>query len=86
MNSEIIGRLRDRRKNIEITLDHLRDQQNEVEQNTEWRDLRAQRRRTELLAELLGWYNSKLRRVDAAINRFVLRKGESAPRGRFSRS
>jgi hypothetical protein len=74
MNLEVIDRLESRRKHVALTLQHLRDQQNEIEKNTEWKDLSAQRRRSELLAELLGWYDGKLRRIDAAITRASGRK------------
>jgi orotate phosphoribosyltransferase-like protein len=64
MHVNAIARLQRRRRNVLMTLEHLQHQQNEVDANTEWKDLCAQRRRTELLAELLGWYKSKLRRID----------------------
>jgi len=74
VNLEVISRLENHRKNIARTLEHLREQQIEVDRNTEWRDLCAQRRRIELLAELLGWYKGKLRRIDNVLNRVNVRQ------------
>lgn len=67
VNAEVIARLESRRRNVATTLAHLREQQMEVERNTEWKDLCTQRRRNELLAELLGWYDGKLRRIDQVL-------------------
>jgi hypothetical protein len=80
MNLDAIGRLKSHRKHITITLEHLRAQQEEIDRNTEWRDLRAQRRRSELLAELLGWYSGKLKRIDAVLDRVSVQKKTLAPR------
>ena len=74
LKSRIISRLENKRRNVEITLEHLQEQQSEVDKNTEWSDLRAQRRRSELLAELHGWYGGKLSRIDQALHRIVLRR------------
>jgi hypothetical protein len=81
VNREVIFRLESKRKHVEITLAHLREQQIEVDSNTQWKDLLARRRRCVLLAELLGWYNSKLRRVDQVLSRAVARRrtGRVAP-------
>jgi hypothetical protein len=81
VNLEVIFRLESKRKHVEITLTHLREQQMEVDSNTQWQDLLAPRRRSELLAELLDWYNSKLRRVDQVLSRAIARRrtGRVAP-------
>ena len=80
MNARAIPRLEDRRITLLRTLDHIRAQQQEAESNIEWKDLRAQRRRSELLAELMGWYRKRLERVDEALARVAsikdLRRGE----------
>ena len=73
MKSRIITRLENQKRNVEITLEHLREQRSEVDKNTEWSDLRAQRRRVELLAELHDWYGVKLSQIDQALGRIVLR-------------
>ena len=74
LNNRMIARLESQRRNVEMTLEHLREQQSEANKNMEWSDLRAQRRRHELLEELLGWYDGKLSRIDRALNRIVLRR------------
>ena len=74
VNANVITRLESRRKNVAATLDHLRDQLMEVERNTEWKDLWAQRRRNQLLAELVGWYDGKLRRIDHVLDQVAVRQ------------
>lgn len=69
MNPRAKLRLEDRRVTLLRTLHHIRTQQQEVDSNTEWKDLRAQRRRSELLGELISWYHQRLERVDAALAR-----------------
>jgi ribonuclease D len=65
---DVIGQLRQRRENVLLTLRHLREQQAEVDQNTEWKDLQSKHRRRALLSELTGWYDGKLQRIDRALN------------------
>ena len=69
MHSSVKMRLEHRRDALRRTLEHIRDQQHEVDSNTEWKDLLAQRRRSELLAELFGWYHGRLERLDHALRR-----------------
>jgi RNA polymerase-binding transcription factor DksA len=69
MHSSLKRRLEHRRDTLRQTLEHIRNQQHEVETNTEWKDLWAQRRRSELLAELFGWYHGRLERIDHALRR-----------------
>lgn len=64
MNSNLIAELESQKKTVQMTLEHLRAHQNEVESNTEWKDLHAQRRRSELLSDLLDWYNARLQRIE----------------------
>ena len=71
MHADVIARLESRRGNVLRTLEHIRSQQLEADANTEWKDLCAQRRRSELLLELFGWYKLKLKRIDHAIKRVV---------------
>ena len=71
MQVKVLSRLENRRDNVLRTLEHIRAQQLEVEANTEWKDLCAQRRRSELLAELFGWYNGKLERIDHVLGRIA---------------
>ena len=69
MHSSLRLRLEHRRDALRQTLEHIRDQQREVDTNTEWKDLWAQRRRSEFLAELFGWYHGRLERLDHALRR-----------------
>ena len=69
MHINVIARLENGRHHVLRTLEHIRTQQLEAESNTEWKDLCAQRRRSELLAELFGWYNGRLERIDHVLNR-----------------
>ena len=71
MQVNVLTRLENRRDNVLRTLEHIRAQQLEVDANTEWKDLCAQRRRSELLAELFGWYNGKLERIDHVLGRIT---------------
>ena len=68
MHSNVVTRLENRRQNVLMTLEHIRAQQAEVDTNTEWKDLHAQRRRSDLLADLLKWYNGRLNRIDHALS------------------
>ena len=70
---DVIGRLRNRREDVLLTIRHLREQQAEVDQNTEWKDLQAQHRRHALLSELTGWYDGKLQRIERALNHITAR-------------
>ena len=70
---DVIGQLRNRRENVLLTIRHLREQQAEVDQNTEWKDLQSQHRRRALLSELAGWYDGKLQRIDRALNHITTR-------------
>jgi hypothetical protein len=81
MHADVIARLESRRGNVLRTLEHIRSQQREVAANTEWKDLCAQRRRSELLSELFGWYKLKLERIEHAIERVA-----SEPVPRLSRA
>jgi hypothetical protein len=71
---KVISNLENQRRKIEITLAHLREQQMEVDTNTEWKDCSAQQQRTALLAELSRWYKLKLRRVDDVLDRATVRR------------
>jgi hypothetical protein len=82
MHLKVISRLENRRKNVLVTLEHIRAQEIEVEANTEWKDVCAQRRRTELLAELRGWYSSKLNRIDHALGRAARERERTETRPR----
>jgi hypothetical protein len=59
------------KKTVLMTLEHIRAHQTEVDRNTEWRDLRAQRRRSELLVDLLDWYNARLQRIERELDQVL---------------
>lgn len=50
-----------RRREIVRTIEHIYEQQIELESNATRMDLNALQRRREFLAELLGWYERKLK-------------------------
>lgn len=60
-------RLRQRRKSIEITLQHLQRERHEVEQNTQWMDYRAYQNRLRLLDRLTRWYHEEMGQIDQAL-------------------
>jgi len=77
MDVAVIARLESSRKNIILTLEHIREKQTEADSNTEWKNLAAQRRRSELLADLLGWYNGRLRRIDRVLGQAAIRHSQA---------
>jgi RNA polymerase-binding transcription factor DksA len=60
-------RLRQRRKSIERTLQHVQRERHEVEQNTQWMDHRAYRNRLRLLDRLTRWYHEEMGRIDQVL-------------------
>jgi RNA polymerase-binding transcription factor DksA len=66
-----VGRLRDRRNQILTTLSYVNEQRREVEQNTEWKDAAAQRRRRILLSELNHWYLAAIGQIEEALVRIA---------------
>jgi DnaK suppressor protein len=62
-------RLMERRKQILTTLSYVDEQSREVEENTEWKDTAARRRRLRLLNELNHWYLAAIGRVEQALGR-----------------
>jgi hypothetical protein len=85
VSRNVIIRLESRRKSVATTLEHLRDQLTEVESNTEWKDLLAQRRRNKLLAELVGWYDGRLRRINHLLDQVAVQQGTRFKKTGFSR-
>lgn len=71
MNRYLIHRLKKRKQDLAMTLAHIRQEQSEVEMNTEWKDLFAQRRRHTLLADLSAWYDGKLKQIDNVLERIT---------------
>jgi RNA polymerase-binding transcription factor DksA len=60
-------RLRQRRKSIETTLEHLRRERRQVEQNTQWMDHLAYQNRLGLLDRLTRWYHEEMGQIDQAL-------------------
>ena len=60
-------RLRQRRKSIETTLQHLQRERHEVEQNTQWMDHRAYQNRLRLLDRLTRWYHEEMGQIERAL-------------------
>ena len=77
MHAGVLSRLESSRRSVILTLEHIREKQIEADSNTEWKNLSAQRRRSELLADLLGWYNGRLKRIDRVLSQAALRQGRS---------
>lgn len=73
MNHKLIHRLEKRKQDIVMTIAYIRQEQSEVEMNTEWKDLFAQRRRHALLADLSEWYDGKLKQIDNMLDRITSR-------------
>jgi RNA polymerase-binding transcription factor DksA len=60
-------RLRQRRKSIETTLQHLQRERRQVEQNTQWMDRLACQDRLSLLDRLTRWYQQEMGQIDQAL-------------------
>lgn len=60
-------RLRQRRKSIEITLQHLQRERRQVEDNTQRMDRLACQNRLSLLDRLTRWYHEEIAQIDQAL-------------------
>jgi len=69
--NNLIARLEKRKRDMIITLEHIRQQQMEVDRNAESMDGWARQRRRALLADLSGWYDAKLKQIDGVIDRIT---------------
>lgn len=67
-------KLKERRQEITRTLDHVRGEQQAVDENKQWIDRAAYVKRCRLLDGLARWYAEESRRVDAALRR--IRQGD----------
>jgi DnaK suppressor protein len=61
--------LRKRREKVALTLQHIGNEQAEVEQNTDWLDRAAYESRIELFDRLKEWYLHEMREIDEALDR-----------------
>ena len=62
-------RLEKRRREISRTLDHVRGEQQTVDENKQWIGRSAYVKRCKLLDSLARWYADESRRIDAALRR-----------------
>jgi RNA polymerase-binding transcription factor DksA len=60
-------RLRQRRKSVDRTLQHLENERRQVEQNTQWMDRLAYQNRLSLLDRLTHWYHEERGQIDQAL-------------------
>jgi RNA polymerase-binding transcription factor DksA len=58
-----------RRNQILMTLQHLANEQKQVEQNTDWLDRAAYESRANLLDRLSDWYATEIGQIDRAMER-----------------
>lgn len=63
------ARLRSRRIEVEKTLGHLSSERHQVENNTEWLNYGAYKRRITLLDRVTAWYRSEMAQIDKALTR-----------------
>lgn len=63
------AQLRSRRMEVEKTLGHLSSERYQVENNTEWLDYSAYKRRITLLDRVTAWYRSEMAQIDQALTR-----------------
>jgi RNA polymerase-binding transcription factor DksA len=63
------ARLRSRRMEVEKTLGHLFTERHQVENNTEWLNYTAYKRRITLLDRVTAWYRSEMAQIDKALIR-----------------
>lgn len=64
-------RLRRRRDEIMMTLDHVRREQRTVDDNKDWIDQASYESRVGLLDNLIAWYRKETARIDDALRRIA---------------
>jgi RNA polymerase-binding transcription factor DksA len=69
MDAVYSDKLRERRREIELTLRHLERERREVDQNTEWVDETAYQNRVTLLNRLTTWYREEIGQIERALGR-----------------
>jgi len=69
MDALYSDKLRQRRREIELTLRHLERERREVEQNTEWVDQSAYKNRINLLDRLTTWYREEIGQIEKVLGR-----------------
>ena len=68
-NETYYERLRKRRDEIMMTLEHVRKEQRTVDDNKDWIDHAAYASRVDLLDNLIDWYRIETARIDEALIR-----------------
>jgi RNA polymerase-binding transcription factor DksA len=62
-------KLQQRKKEIELTLQHLAKERHEVQENTEWIDQTAYEKRISLLDLLVNWYREEMIKIEDVLGR-----------------
>ena len=72
MNNEAYAdKLKTRRGEIMMTLEHVQKEQRAVDENKDWMDCAASESRRQLLDNLAQWYVNEIRRIDNALIRIA---------------
>ena len=69
MDAVYSDKLRERRREIELTLRHLERERRQVEQNTQWVDQTAYENRVNLLERLTKWYREEIGQIEKVLGR-----------------
>jgi DnaK suppressor protein len=64
-----VDQLHKRREQVDLTLQHIENEQKEAEQNTDWLDQAAYKSRIGLLDRLNEWYITEMEQIDSALDR-----------------
>ena len=67
--ARLFDRLKQRRAQVETTMRHLKKEQQQAEENSEWLDQAAHQSRVDLLDRLADWYIEEIRQIDNALRR-----------------
>ena len=68
-SSRHLDKLRKRRDQANMTLEHITKEQRQAEQNSDWLDQAAYESRMELLDRLIHWYVTEIEQIDKAVDR-----------------
>jgi DnaK suppressor protein len=69
-NTTFYDKLRQRRQQVTMTLEHLKNERHGVEANIKSMDAAAYRDRINLLDRLTGWYREETAAIEKAFDRF----------------
>lgn len=64
-----LDKLRKRREQVVMTLQHIFNEQRQAEKNTDWLDQAAYESRIQLLDRLSNWYVTEIDQIDKALDR-----------------